>query len=1013
MSATGGDPQVAPLPLLGGVRVAVDDVPRLDWTGLQVWDAGAHALDAWIEVDGSSVRVAVDDADADYPITIDPILSGDPSSVALETGVPGSTLGWSIDSDGDRLIVGDPGIDASMPGVAAVVYPTATVVGLPYSSADLLENGSYNGRGRQVAIDGMLAATTSNGGIIHVYERDPLANDWVRNAVLGISACNGVASCPTIDLVDERLIVGVNGDDAGAVKFFRRYDPNPSFDWDATGSFTGDPGAELGASVTGFGRLAAAGAPGAGKVVVYRYDGADQRYTEASELVDPSGVFGSDFGRAIAMHGSWLAVGAPAADRVFLYRDAELVIPTNVVEIVPPSWASTQFGRTVALHDNTLAVTDLQIEGGDAPPRVYVYERVTDTSWVLREAHDLTPGLREKPRPVTLSDSVMAVGELHTRTFRVWRRVADSFEEQQHLSTRVSLGDSIDVSADYVAMGAPYIPFGPSDVGRTTLYRATDPVTVVFDDDIASNCGAQVAVHGKSLALTCPNWDRFASFELGEPLGRIDHLMPDANGGVAIDSDWVVVGTPESNLGGGAEVYRRDGGDWVEPFTINVDNDGATAADAFGTTVAMRSGFIYLGSPDTDQVWVYRLKRKLNGRYGVDLVQQWTGPAGGSLGASLDVDGELIAIGQPGANGGDGGVDLYRGLSLTPESNWRSSGTAFAGGGWGTDVSLAGDSLYVTNGTDRAVRLTRGADGTTYGSPVEVTLGNGVTTVDATSDRLYIGQGASEVNVGAYVAKVTAEGPPVLRNDHAYTTEGGPSVTISVLANDLDPNGDPLVLTAVSGSDTVTVQSATTLRFTPPDDDFDQNVVVTYTVDAGPDQAEALLTVHVTPVPDPPTANDDDQFSMSLDQVLDIPVATLLANDTDPDTGDVLSLASFTQPTNGAVVQDGDLLQFTPATFGVATFDYTVTDGLYTATATVTVNIVNDPPVAHEAPVYELVEDAQLVLGPPGLLDERYVTDPDGDPLTVVAIDPPSAGAVVFSDNGSSSTRRSPSSTSR
>ncbi|MEJ0087509.1 MAG: Ig-like domain-containing protein [Pseudomonadota bacterium] len=76
----------------------------------------------------------------------------------------------------------------------------------------------------------------------------------------------------------------------------------------------------------------------------------------------------------------------------------------------------------------------------------------------------------------------------------------------------------------------------------------------------------------------------------------------------------------------------------------------------------------------------------------------------------------------------------------------------------------------------------------------------------------------------------------------------------------------------------------------------------------------------------------------------------VLANDSDPDAGQTLSIASFTQPASGgAVTAVSGGLRFAPAAgfAGVATFGYVVTDGALTASATVTVTVVgasNAPP---------------------------------------------------------------------
>lgn len=99
-----------------------------------------------------------------------------------------------------------------------------------------------------------------------------------------------------------------------------------------------------------------------------------------------------------------------------------------------------------------------------------------------------------------------------------------------------------------------------------------------------------------------------------------------------------------------------------------------------------------------------------------------------------------------------------------------------------------------------------------------------------------------------------------------------------------------------------------------------------------------------------------DEFTMAEDS--GITALNVLANDT-ANAGAILVLKSFTQPANGVVSQQGNLLLFTPAAdfHGTTTFTYTINDSLAgqpgggldaTATVTVTVTEVNDEPNARD-----------------------------------------------------------------
>jgi Ca2+-binding RTX toxin-like protein len=119
----------------------------------------------------------------------------------------------------------------------------------------------------------------------------------------------------------------------------------------------------------------------------------------------------------------------------------------------------------------------------------------------------------------------------------------------------------------------------------------------------------------------------------------------------------------------------------------------------------------------------------------------------------------------------------------------------------------------------------------------------------------------------------------------------------------------------------------------------------------------ATTTISVTAVNDPPVAGADSA-STNEDVVLSIPIATLLANDSDVDGG-TLSITSVQGAVNGTVAIVGSNVVFTPNLHhsGPASFTYTLSDGqggTATGTVNLTINAVADAPnltVQAQAPV--------------------------------------------------------------
>ncbi|HHC6619786.1 TPA: tandem-95 repeat protein, partial [Vibrio parahaemolyticus] len=199
---------------------------------------------------------------------------------------------------------------------------------------------------------------------------------------------------------------------------------------------------------------------------------------------------------------------------------------------------------------------------------------------------------------------------------------------------------------------------------------------------------------------------------------------------------------------------------------------------------------------------------------------------------------------------------------------------------------------------------------------------------------------------------------PNAEND-VITTEEDTAVTIDVLVNDSDVEGDALSIQSASvPSEQGSVDIVDGKLVFTPAENFNGEATITYIVTDGDLTDEAKVSVTVTPVNDSPVAVDDTT-SIQEDTAVTIDVLT---NDTDVD-GDKLSIESASVPKEQGTVEvvDGKLV-FTPAENfnGDAEITYTVTDGELTdeAKVTVTVNPVNDVPTIKVDAVESITEDA-------------------------------------------------------
>lgn len=248
--------------------------------------------------------------------------------------------------------------------------------------------------------------------------------------------------------------------------------------------------------------------------------------------------------------------------------------------------------------------------------------------------------------------------------------------------------------------------------------------------------------------------------------------------------------------------------------------------------------------------------------------------------------------------------------------------------------------------------------------------------------------------------------------DDIYSTNENTTLIVDnlslpgLLANDIDPEGDPLSVIDVTqpGQGSVTFNADGTFEYSPLEDFFGQDAF-SYTMTDGTNSAVANVTIDVLNVNTAPMAvNDsytiDEDTTLTVDGSAQFP--SLLSNDSDAD-GDFLSIENVTQPTNGNVTfQPDGTFEYIPDEnfFGTDTFTYTISDGTETQSAEVSVEVlgINDPPQL-ALNFFSTPEDQSLGIPTVNLLSNAQ--DPDGDPLTVVSFTQHPHGVVFVGPNGS------------
>ncbi len=262
------------------------------------------------------------------------------------------------------------------------------------------------------------------------------------------------------------------------------------------------------------------------------------------------------------------------------------------------------------------------------------------------------------------------------------------------------------------------------------------------------------------------------------------------------------------------------------------------------------------------------------------------------------------------------------------------------------------------------------------------------------------GWGVDDIEVTNTLVVSACNHPPIVKDDTANATTATP-VIVAVLANDFDPDGDPITVTAVtvpshgravingnSANNTVTYTSAT---------GFSGTDTFSYTVGdgrGGATTARVTMTV-ATPPNHPPVAVDDSATAAKNKPV----TIAVLANDSDAD-GDPLTITSVTTAANGSVAATATSVTYTPNRnfLGTDGFGYSIRDGRGgTASAHVTVAVAegtNHKPKAMD-------DTATTVQGRPVTIDvSANDTDLDGDTLAATSVTQPSGGMAVANGDG-------------
>jgi VCBS repeat-containing protein len=267
--------------------------------------------------------------------------------------------------------------------------------------------------------------------------------------------------------------------------------------------------------------------------------------------------------------------------------------------------------------------------------------------------------------------------------------------------------------------------------------------------------------------------------------------------------------------------------------------------------------------------------------------------------------------------------------------------------------------------------------------------------------------GVDNSDVASVSISVGAVNDPPAANHDLYATAEETTLAVDapgVLGNDTDVEGDSLtaLLDAVPANGTLILIPDGSFTYTPNANFAGTDSFTYHASDGQLNSSVAVVTITVAAVNDPPVANND-AFGTNEDTTLSVTAPGVLANDLDAENN-TLTAVLDSGPSNGSLTLyvDGSF-DYTPnANFvGSDSFTYHAFDGVddsTTATVSISVGAVNDPPAAN-SDAYATGEETTLAVAVPGVLGND--TDAEGNWLTALLDGGPAKGLLTLKPDGS------------
>jgi hypothetical protein len=681
----------------------------LAYNKLFVVDAKGRTLEARMKLEGRGLVIEVEVAEAEYPITIDPLLTEQQKLTAFD-GAANDSFGFAVAISDDTVVVGayQDDVGANADQGSAYVFVRSGLGWILQAKLTANDGEAFDEFGYSVAISGDTIISGAENdiftghnsqGSVYVFVRS--GTTWSQQAKLTApDGVDGDRLGASLAITGDTVVVGASLDDVtftdqGSAYVFVRSGTT----WSQQAKLTASDGAAndfFGQSVAISGDTVVAGAYGhgfAGATFVFVRNATT--WSQQQELV--AGFINDKFGSSVAVSGDTIVVGS--------------IFGANL------SYVFLRFGTAWAQEK------ELQRSDGAADDKFGVSVAVSGGIAVV--------GAPSNDVGANPNQGAAYVFDLRAENFHI--KASDG-------ATGDQFGQSVAISGDTVVVGAPFDNVGANgDQGSAYVFVRsgatwTQQQQLFGSDGAASDhFGFAVAISGDTVVIGASNDNVSTNEGQGsayvfvrsgtvwsqqQKLTASDGASSDQFGfAVAISGDTLICGAVTDTVGGNASqgsayVFVRSGTTWSQQQKLTA-SDGA-GGDFFGYSVGISGGTVIVGAPQddvsffSDQGSAYVFVRS-----GTTWTEQQhlvasDGLVGDQFGFSVGISGDTVVAGAVhdviGSNQDQGSAYIFVRTGVT----WSQQQKIFAADGQsfdqlGVSVAINGDTVVLGAQADEEI----------------------------------------------------------------------------------------------------------------------------------------------------------------------------------------------------------------------------------------------------------------------------------------------------------------------